>query len=470
MSRCCEGVVEIKDCIKGIIEVKGDGSINILDGNKLRTEKLDGMVGCAVFSKDADTINISRWLIRTVAAKLGIKSSSIQELYEAMGRNEFKGFTVPAINIRGLTYDVARAVIRAAKYNNVGAFIFEIARSEVGYTEQRPAEYATVVTAAALRENYKGPIFIQGDHFQVNAKKYKSDANAEVGAVRSLIKEAIESGFYNIDIDTSTLVDLSKPDVMEQQRLNFELAAELTSYIRSLEPEGITVSVGGEIGEVGGKNSTEEELRAYMKGYRQTLDQKGKDLKGISKISIQTGTTHGGVPLPDGTIAEVKLDFDTLEKLSRISRKEFGMCGAVQHGASTLPPKAFDRFPHTGTAEVHLATEFQNMIYGHELFPIDLKNEIYEHLKNKCAGERKEGETDEQFYYKTRKKAFGPFKEQVWNLPVSTRDAISKKLEEKFEFLFQKLNVNHTIKTITKTIKPVDVPMPPPAAIKTLVG
>lgn len=470
MPKCCEGVVEMKDCIKGMIEVQGDGNINILDENKLRTEKLDGMVGCAVFSRDADTVNLARWLIREAASKLGTKSSSIQGLYEAMGRKEYKGFTVPAINIRGLTYDVARAIIRAAKSNNVGALIFEIARSEIGYTEQRPAEYAAVVTAAALREKYDAPIFIQGDHFQVNAKKYKGDANAEVESVRSLIKEAIDAGFYNIDIDTSTLVDLSKPNVTEQQRLNFELAAELTSYIRNFEPAGVTISVGGEIGEVGGKNSTEEELRAYMNGYRQTLGQKGKELKGISKISIQTGTTHGGVPLPDGTVAKVKLDFDTLEKLSRIGRDDFGLCGAVQHGASTLPSEAFDKFPQTGTAEVHLATEFQNMIYENELFPQDLKNEIYEHLKSTCAGERKEGETDEQFIYKTRKKAFGPFKEKLWNLPVSTRDAISKQLEEKFDFLFKKLNVVNTKDIISKTIKPVDVPVPPPSAIKTLVG
>ena len=44
-----------------------------------------------------------------------------------------------------MAYDTARAVIRAAKKLNAGAFIFEIARSEIGYTEQRPHEYAAVV-------------------------------------------------------------------------------------------------------------------------------------------------------------------------------------------------------------------------------------------------------------------------------------------------------------------------------------
>ena len=37
----------------------------------------------------------------------------------------------------------------------------------------------------------------------------------------------------------------------------------MTAFIRSIEPEGVTISVGGEIGEVGGHNSNEEELRAY---------------------------------------------------------------------------------------------------------------------------------------------------------------------------------------------------------------
>src|SRR4030095_1431328 len=139
---------------------------------------------------------------------------------------------------------------------NAGALIFEIARSEIGYTEQRPHEYAAVVIAAALREGFGGPVFIQGDHVQTNAKKYNSpDRDEEIDALRALIKEEIAAGFYNIDIDTSTLVDLSKPTLAEQQEVNITLAADFATFIRKHEPQGVTVSVGGEIGEVGGKNS-----------------------------------------------------------------------------------------------------------------------------------------------------------------------------------------------------------------------
>ncbi|MFQ5713678.1 MAG: class II fructose-bisphosphate aldolase [Candidatus Scalinduaceae bacterium] len=454
-------ISEIREYIKGVLEIHLGGKINVVNETLYRKKKLDRLVRNAVFNEKSDLKDISRWIIRQSGCALGIIPASIQGLYERMGKGEYTGFTVPAINIRGLTYDVARAIIKAARKNNVGAFIFEIAKSEIGYTEQRPSEYAAVVHAAAIKEGHEGAIFIQGDHFQVNAKKYAKDPDKEYNTVRDLIKEALEADFYNIDIDTSTLVDLSKTDIVEQQRLNFELAAKLTSYIRENQPNGIIVSVGGEIGEVGGKNSTEEELRVYMDNYLKAIEEK----KGISKISVQTGTTHGGVPLPDGSVAKVKLDFNTLERLSKVARDEYGLSGAVQHGASTLPGDAFDKFPQTGTAEVHLATEFQNMIYENGQFPKDLREEIYDYLKKNCAEERKEGQTDEQFIYKTRKKAFGPFKEKIWNLPGNIRENISATLEDKFVFLFEKLNVGNTKKIVDETIKPVEIMQSPPLPI-----
>src|SRR3972149_2839339 len=105
-----------------------------------------------------------------------------------MGRGELEGFTVPAINIRGLTYDTARAIFRSAIRKKSGAFIFEIAKSEIGYTGQRPSEYTACCRAAAIREGYRGPVFIQGDHFQINAKKFGSDRAGEVADLKKLIK------------------------------------------------------------------------------------------------------------------------------------------------------------------------------------------------------------------------------------------------------------------------------------------
>ncbi len=448
-----------------IIEIDGN-DVRILDEAKFQNELIDNLIHTAVFSSDKTAQFAARWLIRRAGAALGIVSASIQPLYEAKGREEIKGFTVPAINIRGITYHVAQAVFRAVIKGKVGPVIFEIARSEIDYTMQRPVEYACCVIAAAVKTGYRGPVFLQGDHFQINAKKFSADAAKEVQTVKNLIWEAIEAGFYNIDIDTSTLVDLTKGTVKEQQKTNYSLAAELTTMIRDLEPEGITISVGGEIGEVGGKNSTVEELQAYMDGYLEELKKQGDSLKGISKISVQTGTTHGGVPLADGSVAKVKIDFDVLGKLSAMARSKYGLSGAVQHGASTLPDEAFDRFPAVGTAEIHLATGFQNMIYDSSNFPGDLKEKMYTYMKTEFKSEWKEKDTEEQFIYKTRKKGFGPFKQEMWQMPADILNKIGVELEKQFSFLFEKLNMTATQEIVGKYIKPVDVQLEIPASLK----
>jgi fructose/tagatose bisphosphate aldolase len=431
-----------------------DARVSVANENTLRGKPVDTLANKAVFGSSEEQV-ASRWLLWELGQVMGIYPASINGLYMARGRGETPlDFTVPAINLRAMTYDSARAVFRAAVPRKVGALIFEIARSEIGYTDQRPVEYISAVMAAAIKEGFRGPLFVQGDHFQVGLKKFKADPDGEYNTVADLVNEAIMAGFYNIDIDTSTLVDLSHPTVDEQQRDNYEMCAKLTALIRKLEPAGITISVGGEIGEIGNKNSDETELRAYMDGYNKSLP---KGMTGLSKMSIQTGTSHGGVPLPDGSLAQVKIDFNVIKELSKVSRDAYGMAGAVQHGASTLPDEAFNQFVQNEAAEVHLATGFQNIVYDHEAFPADLRGQMYDHIKKAHGNERKEGQTEEQFIYKTRKKGLGPFKAKLWALPEDVRADIRASLQEKFGFLFEQLNAGNTMELAQKHAPYVEI-------------
>ena len=443
---------EIDDFIAASETARVDGGVSVTDPAGFRSGVVDSLVWTAVFGQP-DARNAARRRIRQAAASLGVLPASVLPMYKARGKGEVSGFTVPAINIRMLAYDTARAVFRAARETNSGAFLFEIARSEIGYTDQRPAEYAAVVLGAAIRECWDGPVFLQGDHFQTNPKKMKESPEKEVAAIEALIEEAIPAGFFQIDIDTSTLVDLSKPTLSEQQRMNYELCARFTRFIRARQPKETPISVGGEIGEVGKENSTPEELRAYMDGYLKELG----GAEGIAKVSIQTGSSHGGVVGPDGTVQRVAIDFETLKKISRVAREEYGMAGAVQHGASTLPPEFFGHFPDHDCAEIHLATEFQNMTYDHPSLPLPLKRATERWLFDNKTTERKPNETESQFLYKNRKFAIGPFKEQFWNLPEGTRGAIGAALEKKFRFLFEKLRVPGTRETVARYIRPVNV-------------
>lgn len=443
-----ELIQEFEGLLENSISIQKDSvKVNNADVFRKNVRKLAEISALETGEKQS----VARYLVRAAGLELGVGPASIHELYIARGKGKVPfSFTTPALNLRVTSFDAARAVFRTAIDMDAAAMIFEIARSEMNYTDQRPAEYATSILAAAIAEGYRGPVFIQGDHFQVSAKKFAADPKTEIDALKALIDEAIAAGFYNIDVDTSTMVDIEKPTVKEQQVLNVELSSKLTAYIRSKQPEGVMISVGGEIGEVGGHNSTEEELRAYLDGYKKHLASAG-NYAGLSKISIQTGTSHGGVVLPDGSIAKVSVDFETMKKLSRISRSDYGLGGAVQHGASTLPEDAFGKFVEAEACEVHLATNFMNMFF--DLIPSDFREEIYAWLREKSASERKPDMTDEQFYYKTRKNAVGPFKSKSWRLAQDHKQKISSAWAAQFRKLFGHLGLQGTKQYVTKFVQ-----------------
>lgn len=449
-------LISVAEIFNGAVRLEGGPKLGITDLDSIR-KNMERLVRTAVFGTSAEQ-GAAQWLVREIALQTGIFPASIHDFYLARGRGEIRDdFTVPAMNLRALPFFAARAVFRAASRAKAKAMIFELARSEMGYTAQPPAEYATNILGAAIAEGYEGPIFLQGDHFQASAKKYQTDPQAEIDAIRTLAQNAIRAGFFNIDIDTSTLVDLSKDSLEEQQSTNVRECAEIAAFLRGVEPAGITTSLGGEIGEVGGKNSTEPELRAFMDGFNREFSQLAPGKPGLSKISIQTGTSHGGVVLPDGSIAKVKVDFDTLKQLSAVA-KTFGLGGAVQHGASTLPQGAFSKFAEANALEVHLATNFQNILY--DRIPESLLDEIHGYLRENHAEERKPDQTEEQFYYKTRKRALGPFKKAIWDLPVEQRVAIAGAWEDQFTMLFDLLNIAGTQSEVEQFVAPLEIHEP----------
>ncbi len=462
--RVAQSVSELTGYLTGIAHVDGDRLV-IDDEPAFRAQGIRDVVWSATFSDDTATIEAARWIVWEASQELGAPSASIHELYMARGRGEVSGFTVPAINLRTQVFDMAAAVFRTSAEVDSGAVILELARSEQEYTFQRPGEYITSVLAGAIAAGWTGPVFVQGDHYQFNAKKYAADPEGVTESLRKATLDALAVGYGNIDIDSSTLVDLSQPNVDLEQRVNYTRAAELSALIREHEAEGLTVSIGGEIGEVGKANSTEAELRAYLDGYRGLLDGlAGTDSIGLSKVSVQTGTSHGGVPLPGGGVAEVKLDFGTLERLSAVCRN-YGLAGAVQHGASTLPDELFHHFPKVETAEIHLATGFQNALYDHPAFPRELLASIEGWCHANAADERGPSDTDDQFVYKTRKKALGPSKRALWEL--STKDQILADQSKKLRFLFEQLAVTGSRAMVDRYVSAPVRHRPAPTSLRT---
>ena len=319
------------------------------------SHQIDQLVRTAVFGSGQEQESARRQ-IHEMAREQGAVSASIQSLYEAIGRREVtQKFTVPAHNIRTLTYDLSRALFRAAMRNNVGAFVFEIARSEIGYTEQRPGEYAACVLAAAVREGFRGPVFLQGDHYQASAKRWaKPDERAkEVSALEALMEESIAAEFYNIDIDTSTLVDLSFPTVDEQQRANYEAAAAFTKFIRSasladrdLRRERL----------VSRKTTPRRRFRAYMTAINAAWERDQGHQQGIDSDRFIARR----LVLPDGTVPSENRFRDHPQDLESPVRST-----VLPARFSTAPPsfrkKSLMNFP-SRTVEI-LSRRFQNMVY-----------------------------------------------------------------------------------------------------------
>lgn len=317
--------------------------------------------------------------------------------------------------------------------------------------------------AAALREGHTGPVFLQADHDQVNAAAYARDKAGEIARLERIMREQIAASYFNIDIDASTVVDLSHATTEEQQRLNAELTAHFSEFVRRHEPEGVTISLGAEIGEVGHHNTTPAELRAFMATYPAALRRLGKGRHGVSKISVNSGTYHGGKVLPDGTLAPVNVDYATLTAISDICRREFRMAGAVQHGASTLPRAQLARFPASGAVEIHLALGFNNLISDHPGLPTAVSEEIRDYTFKHHAAERAAGENDRQFLYNTRKKSWKVMKQRFWDLPEPVQSEIMGSLKAMFTDMFRDMNVAATRDLVATHTRAHQVPIAVPA-------
>jgi hypothetical protein len=461
----CSSLAELIDDLKALGVDLADASPDFSRSRRPPDEMLDRWAQTAQLA-EPEARSVAIWAIQQAALAAGIVPSSVQELYLACAAGAWSGRTVPAMNLRGWTYQTCRAVFRAARELDSKLFIFEQAVGEALYAQQPPLEYAAGVLAAALREGHVGPVFLQADHDQINAKSYLADPKAEIRRLETVMREQVAAGMYSIDIDASTVVDLALPTVEDQQRLNAELTAHFTQFVRGIEPEGISISLGAEIGEVGHENTTPEELRAFMSVYLAEMDKRGGDLPIVSKISINSGTYHGGKVLPDGTLAPVTVDYELLKTISTICRSEYNMAGAVQHGASTLPGEQLARLPLAEAVEVHLALGFNNLIFDHPALPQALKQQIRDYTFANHLAEKAPGETDAQFLYNTRKKSWKVMKQPFWEMPKEAESAIMASLQEMFRNMFTWMNVGGTSKLVTDNTTLVKVTPSVPEALR----
>ncbi|MDO8524348.1 MAG: class II fructose-bisphosphate aldolase [bacterium] len=361
--------------------------------------------------------------VRKKALKQGIFLASIAPLYKEITKSNITDFSVPAFNIRALTFDTACAIFKSAKKAKAGAFILEIASSEMEYTKQNSEEFSLCILGAAIKEKYKGPIFLQGDHF------YLKDITEEaINNLQDLILKSFNAGFYNFDIDCSAL---SLEDNIKQTN-NF------IDFIKKNQPQGVEVAIGGEVSSIGGAETTSAELDSFL-----------KKCQGLTKVSCQTGTRHGGKILTSGDFAPINIDYENIKKLVWVA-KQYGISGIVQHGASTLQKAQFTELKKAGVLEIHLSTLFSDIIFDSRYLPSSLNKNMHSWVDQNFAEEKENFWSNIQFFKNFRKKTLGIFKKNLWQMPEKNIKLIGKELEENFLFFFKVFGVDNTKSLVDK--------------------
>ena len=373
-----------------------------------------------------------------LAIKSGVYPATIVHIYRGLAAHKIPPMTIPAINLRGMTYDIARVVWRVAINQDAGPIIFELAPSKSVVGDQSFEEYAAMILAAAAREGWHGPVFLQGDHIAVESIE-------DVSETKILCRRLINPGFYQIDIDASHIPPPQGANLHEFHKENALATAEITEFIRSIEDPDVPITLGAEVGEIGKRNTSPKDVESFMSAYSARLS---NGIVPFDKISVQTGTRHGGYVLVDGTTGEMPLDLILIAELGKMVRDDYTINGLVQHGASTLSFENLASLVDLGVIEVHLATGIQNIVFDHPAFPAKLRSEMISSLVTPAQSpegdERQksmESISDAQQFYNARWSAWGTYKNQLWNLPMEVKNEINITLEAWFVNLFKSLQI-----------------------------
>jgi fructose/tagatose bisphosphate aldolase len=378
--------------------------------------------------------------LTSLAIKSGVFPATIGHFYRGLATHQLPPMTIPALNLRGMTYDIARVVWRVVISQNAGPVIFELASSESEIGDQSFEEYAAMVLAAAAREGWRGPVFLQGDHIAVESLEAVSE-------IKIFCRRLINAGFYQIDIDASHIPPPQDANLVAFHQENAFATAEITEFIRSIEDPDNPITLGAEVGEIGKRNTSPKDIESFMSAYMARLP---IGIVPFDKISVQTGTRHGGYVLVDGSTGEMPLDLLLITELGRMVRDNYAITGLVQHGASTLSFENLASLVERGVIEVHLATGIQNIIFDHPAFPADLRSEMIASLvipfktpEGDEQHKRIEMLSDAQQFYNARWVAWGTYKHQLWSLPEEIKTEINITLESWFENLFKSLKIDN---------------------------
>ncbi|MBU0761434.1 MAG: class II fructose-bisphosphate aldolase [Candidatus Altiarchaeota archaeon] len=352
-----------------------------------------------------------------------------------------KGCIVMATNIR-ITHS-ARGIMLAAKELDA-AVMFEIAKSEIGYTDQPPKEFVRNIEQIAQEVEFNQPYVIHGDHIGI-----KENTSEAVGAGEKLIKDMLDAGFTSFAIDASHNFDVGAPTVRQQLRDNIEITCKLAKLI----PEQAGLEV--EVGEVGKKDpktgekalTTVEEAKTYI----QAIKDAGFN---PNLIATNNGTAHGNTYDVNGNLVEqVGIDIERTKAIAD-AIAPFGTYVA-QHGITGTPLNMMHLLIGAGVLKGNVGTNWQNVAL--DSMPHDLVSRMEDWtLKSPHAEKmkaKKPGISRNELVGKNIKNAIKVFKPEIDALSGDDRAKVDEATKNSALAFFKAFKAEGTASAVREYIE-----------------
>ncbi len=439
---------EVSDIIKGILQIK-NGHVILLEPAAACGWLVDRLIYNAVFHHDTQIKGTSRWLIKAIAQEKQIFPASIKGLYAFLETEKKPKMTIPVVRFPGLSYPIARAVIRAAQRNHASAFIFEIEKSQDLRFSQTPGEFVCIILASAIREGFTGPVFIQTNHFQIDPEQYDQDPSGEKNRLLNLIEESIRAGSYNLWLDGASMEltrGSKKKDTLKPQA---HLLAELTHRVHTLEPPGIDICIGAKLGS--GKDPTDYqgELQKFMKQYEDALHQINQFAKKVCKISFLSeikAPIKGNKP---GFSSKQKKN--KTKEAFKLAQEKYHLMVGLDLDIPGFSQEHIKKTYGMESAEIQFPLHCMNLFLQHREFPAALKEELMGSFPN-LFSKSQDASRDSQ-------SAFERYKEGFWTLPPSIHEEVGTAIEKEASSMFTAFRVNNTEEIVHQTIPSQKVPL-----------
>ena len=298
-----------------------DKKTSVIDAN---TEKFLQKISRLLEKPDGqvkDNIRHLFYILSSICWMQGVYFSSLQKINKSQSiQTALSNLCIPVFDISEIALKQLHELTKAfqyesAKKNSLAGFSLDFSTlGEVDLLLQ-----LSRVALVALLHKYHGPLFIQANHLKFDGSRFEDDREKLLEELKSKTKQAIHLGIFNINYDASQLVDMEASRITEKMLMNLKMVAMATNlWVRNFQPNGVVVSVSGNMGKSAGSLPGEADVKEFLQrmlkeGSRLRFGVAGED---ISKVEI---------PLP-------KINQETINQINQLNeivRQDIKIGGVV---------------------------------------------------------------------------------------------------------------------------------------------